>query len=311
MNAAQRHVERFLEMMQAERGAAQNSILAYRRDLTDYLEHVGEVLSATTDDVRNYLEVLGARHVAASTAARRLSAIKQFHGFLLSEGQTAENPAAIIATPRTARSFPKVLGEVDMLALLDAARDLSDRATPKQKLRHARNQCLLEILAATGLRVSELVGLSLKAALSKDLFLTIRGKGGRERLVPVADRARVVMKDYVALLRRHFKDDPKWLFPSHGRSGALTRQHFALELKAIARAAGLDAGRISPHVMRHVFASDLLAHGADLRSVQQMLGHADISTTQIYTHVQPERLKAVVEAHHPLARARGKKTAGR
>jgi integrase/recombinase XerD len=296
-------IDRFLEMMQAERGAAKNTIAAYRRDLEDYAEHADDLASADTEAVRAFLADLMRRKFTATTTARKLSAIRQFHGFLHSEGLAQHNPAAILPLPKTTRALPRIMSDAEMLALLDAAGALAKASVPKQQLRHMRNHCLLELLAATGLRVSELMGLTFKAAMASDIFLTIRGKGGRERMVPVSDRSRAVLQDYVAMLKKQSEKAPsKWLFPSHGRSGALTRQHFALELKALARFAGLDANRISPHVLRHVFASDLLAKGADLRAVQQMLGHADIATTQIYTHVQPERLKQVVESLHPLAR---------
>jgi integrase/recombinase XerD len=299
-----RHISAFLEMMQAERGAAKNSVDAYARDLTDYAGEVGELESVSPEATRLYLEGLETRGLAASSAARKLSAIKQFHGFLLREGIAGENPASLISAPKLARALPTILSEQDMLRLLEAAGESTNQAPPKQKLRHLRNQCLLEVLAATGLRVSELVKLPFSAARTKDQFLSIRGKGGRDRLVPLSDRARAVMVAYVEALTADHAPQPKWLFTSHGKSGALTRQHFALELKAMAQRAGLDASKISPHVLRHVFASDLLAHGADLRAVQQLLGHADISTTQIYTHVQPERLKEIVEQHHPLAKSR-------
>jgi integrase/recombinase XerD len=182
--------------------------------------------------------------------------------------------------------------------LLAEARERVSRAEGKARFKAERLYCLLELLAATGLRVSELVGLTVRAVTSDDAFLAIRGKGGRERLVPISDRARKVLRDYLKTLGA----ETKWLFPSHGASGCLTRQHFAIELKALAAACGLDVGKVSPHVLRHAFASYLLECGADLRAVQQMLGHADISTTQIYTHVQAGRLQAVVESHHPLAK---------
>jgi integrase/recombinase XerD len=304
--AEQRLVARFLEMMSAERGAAANSLTAYNRDLESYLEYLGRqgvsAKKAGTDDVRGFLadaEYLG---LARTTAARRLSAVKQFHNFLQSEGLAAENPAAIVEGPRAAKPLPKMLSDAEMVALLAAAENRVAKAEGKAIFKAMRMQCLLELLAATGLRVSELVGLSYRSALTDEAFLTIKGKGGRERVVPFSDRARQFLKTYVKALKDTTDSEPKWLFPSHGAGGALTRQHFALELKALARAAGLDAATVSPHVLRHVFASELLAHGADLRAVQQMLGHADISTTQIYTHVQAERLKEVVEKFHPLAK---------
>lgn len=301
-----RLIGRFLEMMSAERGAAANSLAAYGRDLQSYMEFLtakGIALKAVgTDDVRGFLadaEYLG---LARTTAARRLSAVKQFHLFLQAEGLAGENPAAIVEGPRAAKPLPKMLADAEMIALLAAAQERVQRSEKKALFKALRLQCLLELLAATGLRVSELVGLTYRAALTDDAFLTIKGKGGRERIVPFSDRARGFLKTYVKTLKAETESEPKWLFPSHGAGGMLTRQHFATELKALAMDAGLDAATVSPHVLRHVFASDLLAHGADLRAVQQMLGHADISTTQIYTHVQAERLKEVVEKFHPLSK---------
>ncbi len=305
-NLDSRLIGRFLEMMSAERGAAANSLAAYARDLRSYLEFLtaqGVTLKAVgTDDVRGFLadaEYLG---LARTTAARRLSAVKQFHLFLQSEGLASENPAAIVEGPRAAKPLPKMLSDAEMIALLAAADERVQRSEKKALFKALRLQCLLELLAATGLRVSELVGLSYRAAQTDDAFLTIKGKGGRERIVPFSDRARGYLRTYVKALKVETESEPKWLFPSHGAGGMLTRQHFGLELKSLARDAGLDAATVSPHVLRHVFASDLLAHGADLRAVQQMLGHADISTTQIYTHVQAERLKEVVEKFHPLSK---------
>ncbi|MDP8996472.1 MAG: tyrosine-type recombinase/integrase, partial [Pseudomonadota bacterium] len=220
------------------------------------------------------------------------------------EGLTHENPAAIVEGPRAQPRLPKILNDEDVAKLLEAAATRLAEAEGTAKLRALRLQCLLSVLATTGLRVSELVSLPFHAATSSDSFLTVKGKGGRERMVPLADTARVLMQDYVKALREVAKGEPKFLFPSHGAKGQLTRQHFALELKMLARAAGVNAAKVSPHVLRHVFASRLLAAGADLRSVQQMLGHADIATTQIYTHVQAERLKEAVESYHPLSQRR-------
>ncbi len=301
-----RLVERFLEMMSAERGAAANSLAAYGRDLQSYVEFLdarnASALTSDTNLVKGFLSEADAIGLARSTAARRLSAVKQFHGFLHGEGLAKENPAVIVEGPRAAKPLPKILSETEMLALLTAAAERVQKSEGIPRFKAMRMQCLLELLAATGLRVSELVGLSYRTALAGDGFLTIKGKGGRERMVPMSDRARGFLVDYVKALKLNSKAEPKHLFPSHGAKGQLTRQHFAVELKILARAAGLDAEKVSPHVLRHVFASDLLAHGADLRAVQQMLGHADISTTQIYTHVQASRLKEAVENFHPLSR---------
>ena len=301
-SASNRHVDRFLEMMSAERGAAENSLQAYGRDLTHYvvfLETRGVApLASSSDDIRAYLVSLEEQGFARATAARRLSAVRQFHQFIHGEGIATSNPAAIVESPKTGRPLPKILSIRDIDLLLAEARARVLRAEGKAQFKATRLYCLLELLAATGLRVSELVGLTVRAVTSDDAFLAIRGKGGRERLVPISDQARKVLKDYL----KTFGAETKWLFPSHGSSGRLTRQHFALELKALAAACGLDVSKVSPHVLRHAFASYLLECGADLRAVQQMLGHADISTTQIYTHVQAGRLQAVVESHHPLAK---------
>jgi integrase/recombinase XerD len=301
-SAQNRHVDRFLEMMSAERGAAENSLQAYGRDLTHYvafLETRGvALLASSSDDIRTYLMSLEEHGFARTTAARRLSAVRQFHQFMHGEGTVNANPAAIVESPKPGRPLPKTLSVQDIELLLAEARARVSRAEGKARFKAERLYCLLELLAATGLRVSELVGLTVRAVTSDDAFLAIRGKGGRERLVPVSDQARKVLKNYLKTLGA----DAKWLFPSHGASGCLTRQHFALELKSLAAACGLDLSKISPHVLRHAFASYLLECGADLRAVQQMLGHADISTTQIYTHVQAGRLQAVVESHHPLAK---------
>ncbi len=303
---SRRLVQRFLEMMLAERGAAKNSIVAYGRDLEDYLVFLaGRQLTPATsgsDDIRDYLVDLEERGLARSSASRKLSAIKQFHLFLQSEGLANGSPATIVQGPKAQMSLPKILQEDDVGKLLQAAEEQVARADAKGRFRVLRLQCLVELLAATGLRVSELVGLKYAAVKAERDFLLVKGKGGRERMVPVALRAQNVLRDYLVLLKSQSDGVPSWLFPSHGKSGALTRQHFALELKALAGLAGLDAEKISPHVLRHAFASDLLAHGADLRAVQQMLGHADIATTQIYTHVQTERLSATIRDFHPLAR---------
>jgi integrase/recombinase XerD len=302
-----RLIGRFLEMMSAERGAANNTLEAYRRDLGDYaafLESLGLAVKAPgPEHIRSYLAHLEAQGMARTTAARRLSAVRQFHRFLHSEGLVSDNPAMAIDSPRAGRPLPRLLSITDVDGLRDAAKARLSKLKGYALFKAWRMHCLIELLYATGLRVSELVGLRIRAVSSDDRFLTVKGKGGRERLVPVSKRAKEAVAAYLKVLSEHEKGAGSWLFPSHGAAGHLTRQHFALELKALAREAGLDVEAISPHVLRHAFASHLLAGGADLRAVQQMLGHADIATTQIYTHVQTERLKAVVEAHHPLAKS--------
>jgi integrase/recombinase XerD len=305
-NKADALCERFLEMLAAERGHAANSLAAYGRDLDQYTEYLVEAgleeATATADDVRGFLGYLQSKQLARASIARKLSVVKQFHLFLHGEGLVDQNPAAIVTGGRAQRPLPRILQQAEIDALLAEASRQVELSSAGGLTRALRMQCLLELLAATGLRVSELVKLPSNVISGTEQFIVVRGKGGRERLVPVSNRAWRVAGDYVAHLKSVREDTPRWLFPSHGRNGFLTRQHFALELKALARLAGVDPELVSPHVLRHGFASTLLAHGADLRAVQQMLGHADISTTQIYTHVQPERLRAAVEQHHPLAK---------
>jgi integrase/recombinase XerD len=295
-----RHVESFLEMLAAERGAAANTREAYKRDLTDFgkfLDRRGrEIHGARTGDLRAYLERLNDTGMAPRTAARRLSALRQFHRFLFAEGLREDDPTTAIDSPRRGRSLPKVLSEAEVDRLLGAARE---RPGPEG----ARLTALLELLYATGLRVSELVGLPLSAVARDPRVLIVRGKGGKERMIPLSEPARDALKRYrVARARAGEASECKWLFPSWGAAGHLSRQRVAQMLKQLALEAGIDPVKVSPHVLRHAFASHLLDHGADLRSVQKMLGHADISTTQIYTHVLSKRLKALVLEHHPLAR---------
>lgn len=298
-----RLIERFLEMMAAERGASANTLAAYRRDLEAYAEERGgDLRKAGPDGIRAHLAGLEAQGLARSSAARKLSAIRQFHRFLHGDGLSADNPATAIDSPRARRPLPKMISRDEVEKLLAAARARVEQAEGMRLLKALRLLCLMELLYATGLRVSELVGLSLSAATAEKDFILVRGKGGRERLVPVSTAARTALAGYLAVLATSGRGGSTWLFPSSGAAGHLTRQHFALELKALAREAGLAADALSPHVLRHGFASHLLAGGADLRAVQQMLGHADISTTQIYTHIQAERLVEVVETHHPLSK---------
>jgi integrase/recombinase XerD len=303
-----RLIELFLDMLAAERGAAANTLAAYRRDLDDFAAHLHaarrNVTNARGDDVRAYLAALAARGFSAASVARRLSAMRQLYRFLYAEGHRSDDPAAAIEGPRRGRPLPKVLSIADVDRLLAAARaPVEDAARPlTERLRAMRLVCLLEVLYATGLRVSELVALPASAARRDQRVLMIRGKGGKERIVPLNDAARRAMSEYLVLRREAERSaESQYLFPSFGESGHLTRQHFARDLKLLAGAAGLRADQVSPHVLRHAFASHLLQNGADLRSVQTLLGHADISTTQIYTHVLAERLKSLVRDLHPLA----------
>ena len=301
----ERLIELFLDMLAAERGAARNTLEAYRRDLDDFAidPSVAKngIAAATSDDVRSHLARLAKRGLASSSVARRLSAIRQLYRFLYSEGHRADDPAAVLEGPRRGRSLPKVLSIKQVDDLLARARDGLKADTPGERRRAARLVCLLEVLYATGLRVSELVALPASAARRDQRMLVVRGKGGRERLVPLNDAARSAMADHLTLHQEAKGAPSKWLFPSSGESGHLTRQHFARDLKALAAAAGLRPAQVSPHVLRHAFASHLLQNGADLRIVQTLLGHADISTTQIYTHVLDERLKSMVRDLHPLS----------
>jgi integrase/recombinase XerD len=305
----------FLDMVAAERGGSANTIEAYARDLADltaFLAARGRTMSsATTADLRAYLAALSDRGFAVSSQARRLSAVRQFYRFLLAEGHRDDDPAALIEGPRRGRPLPKVLSIAEVDCLLAAAqRAVETQQMPGvRRLRALRLRCLLELLYATGLRISELIALPASAERRDDPMLVVRGKGSKERLVPLSGAARSAMREYREALirwsRQHDRrtgsaSESKWLFASFGEDGHLTRQHAARELKMLAVAAGLRPEQVSPHVLRHAFASHLLHNGADLRIVQTLLGHADISTTQIYTHVLDERLRSLVRDLHPL-----------
>jgi integrase/recombinase XerD len=302
----------FLDMLAAEQGAGQNTLDAYRRDLADFSEFLaarGEGFAgAETQALRDYLADLDGRGFKTSTVARRLSAIRHLFRFLLNERVRGDDPAAILSGPKRGRGLPKVLSIADVDRLLARAKASSEvlAASPLQRLRAMRLYCLLEVLYATGLRVSELVALPLSASRSDARMIMVRGKGNKERLVPLNETSRRAMADYLAAMEalgrsRKGAAESKWLFPSFGQSGHLTRQHFARDLKELTASAGLAPRLVSPHVLRHAFASHLLHNGADLRIVQTLLGHTDISTTQIYTHVVEERLKSLVRDLHPLA----------
>jgi integrase/recombinase XerD len=300
-------VELFLDMLAAERGAGENTLAAYRNDLDDLSAHLRAakraIADATTDDLRKFIASLHERGFKASSLARRLSAVRQLYRFLYAEGRRADDPAAVLEGPKRTRALPKVLSIADVDGLLTQARANSENADQPsaQRLRAARLLCLLEVVYATGLRVSELVALPASSARRDQRMLVVRGKGGKERLVPLNSQAKRAMTEYLELRASTDNDaQSKWLFPSFGEQGHLTRQHFARELKSLGQACGIQPARLSPHVLRHAFASHLLHNGADLRVVQTLLGHADISTTQIYTHVLEERLKTLVRDLHPL-----------
>jgi len=298
------HIEAFLEMMSAERGAAKNTLDAYRRDLADYGAFVGAFDEVRTVDIRAYLIDLDGRSFAAPSVARRLSAIRQFHRFLFSEGVRQDDPTGTIDGPRKPAKLPKVLSEAEVERLIGTAETLASReaATIAEGVRSRRLHALVELLYATGLRVSELIALKASVVRGDARFFAIRGKGGHERVVPLSDKARAATIAYLGVRKAAGGEVSPWLFPAFSETGHLTRQAFARDLKGLAAAAGLAASRVSPHVLRHAFASHLLQNGADLRVVQQLLGHADISTTQIYTHVLEERLRTLVATHHPMAR---------
>jgi integrase/recombinase XerD len=309
----------FLDMLAAEQGAGDNTLDAYRRDLEDFSEFLARdkqnFAGVETQALRDYLADLDSRGFRSSSVARRLSAMRHLFRFLLHERIRSDDPAAILSGPKRGRGLPKVLSISDVDRLLVCAKALADapEASASQRLRALRMYCLLEVLYATGLRVSELVSLPLAASRRDARMIVVRGKGNKERLVPLNEPSRQAMADYLAAmeaLKQEKKNSgpasknssaSKWLFPSFGESGHLTRQHFARELKELAAAAGLAPRLVSPHVLRHAFASHLLHNGADLRIVQTLLGHTDISTTQIYTHVVEERLKSLVRDLHPLA----------
>ncbi|MDW8445036.1 MAG: tyrosine recombinase [Acetobacteraceae bacterium] len=294
-------VETFLEMMAAERGASRNTLAAYEADLIDFARFCSSrgvaLEAAATDDLRAYLHGLYQAGLSPRTAARRLSALRQFHLFLLRQGLRADDPTEALDRPQSGRRLPKVLSEREVADLLAAAGRL-----PGDEGLRAR--ALLELLYATGLRVSELVTLPRSALRPGAEAILVRGKGGRERLVPLGGAARSAVEAWLARLSARPDSGPRarYLFPSRSRAGHLTRQAFGLLLKQVARAAGLDPDRVSPHVLRHAFASHLLARGADLRSLQAMLGHADIATTEIYTHLEQGQAERAVAEHHPLAR---------
>ena len=303
-SSAEGWTDAFLEMMAVERAAARNTLTAYGKDLADaggFLASRGRDLAdASAEDIEAYFSHLGALGLAPATAARRRASVRGFYRFVLGEGWRADDPVRRVDAPKQGRSLPKVLerGEVDRLIAAASAKDGAAGL---------RLGCMVELLYASGLRVSELVGLTLAALARDPAFLIIKGKGGKERLAPLNDTARAAVKAYLPARARFLPKgaaDSPWLFPSRGAGGRLTARRFAQLLDEAALAAGVDPAKVSPHVLRHAFATHLLEGGADLRVVQKLLGHADIATTQIYTHVAGDRLRAVVEGAHPLAKAR-------
>ncbi|WP_395773958.1 site-specific tyrosine recombinase XerD [Agrobacterium pusense] len=309
-------LESFLEMMSAERGAAANTLASYERDLTDLREFLGSrgqsLTEAATSDLSAYLTHLSAQGFAATSQARRLSSMRQFYRFLYSEGLRSDDPTGIIEAPKKGLALPKTMSVADVNRLLGLAAQEAATEGPGQ-LARIRMHLLLELLYATGMRVSELVSLPVKVLRHEGRFLMIRGKGNKDRMVLLSRAAIEAMEKYEAARKALVSEkgkatkkaeatDSPWLFPSNSKEGYLPRQVFARDLKDIAIRAGLPPSAVSPHVLRHAFASHLLQNGADLRAVQELLGHSDISTTQIYTHVLEERLQELVQTHHPLAK---------
>lgn len=313
MQSTEALIDAFLEMLAAERGAAANTLEAYRRDLESFARFLTSrktsFAEAKSVDITSYLKALAEQGMAASSRARHLSAIRQFYKFLLTEGRIAEDPTHGVRGPKVGQPLPKTLTVAEVDRLITRARDRIAETSGRERFAALRLYCLLELLYATGMRVSELVSLPRSVLQGDSRVLTIKGKGGRERIVPLNAAARAALDRYLEV-GQHEEDGlapmlkTRWLFPSRSAEGHLTRQRLAQELKELAQEAGIDPRRVSPHVLRHAFASHLLDRGADLRAVQQLLGHADISTTQIYTHVLEERLRRLVLDHHPLARAK-------
>lgn len=305
-----RHVSAFLEAQLAEHNAARNTVLGYGRDLGDFSAWLGTtpLIAADRAQIEAYLAHCARSGLATATRARRLSSIRQFMRFALSEGWRADDPAIRIAGPGRSRRLPRTLSQAEVGALLDAA-----AAHGRSPADRARNRCLLELLYATGMRVSELVTLPAATCRGDPQLLLIRGKGGRERMLPLTEPARAALRDWLAL-RDHAPADgtlgrlvagpgARYLFPAKSGAGHLTRQGFNVLLAAIATRAGLDPAGVTPHVLRHAFATHLLENGADLRAIQTLLGHASLSTTEIYTHVLDARLRELVLTRHPLAQA--------
>lgn len=291
-----RWIENFLEVIVAERGASPRTVHAYQSDLEDFEAFLNTrhviLEKAEGDDVADYMHLIVKNGLSAKTQARRLSALREFFRFLYSENFRDDLPTDNVDSPKTGKALPKYLSEEEVLSLLQAA-----------EKKDIRLKTMLEILYASGMRVSELVSLPLAAVLHNNTMIEIVGKGNKQRLVPLDDPARRAIEKWLIERERYLKRGrtSKWLFPSKSKQGYMTRDAFFKELKKIALQAGIDPSRVSPHVIRHSFASHLIAHDADLRSVQKMLGHADIATTEIYTHVLEDRLKKIVETKHPLS----------
>lgn len=306
MDMSAAHAEAFLEMMSAERGAAKNTLTSYEKDLDELrsflLARGVSMTSASSADLQAFLGHMSKEGYKASSQARRLSAIRQFYKFLYAENIREDDPSGILDAPKKARALPKTLSESDTERLIALATEEAKAEGPG-RLERLRMLALIELCYATGMRVSEVVSLPARVLGEEGRFLIIRGKGNKERLVPLTKAAIAAVAAYGAALRAaHGDKEFDYLFPANSATGYLPRQVFARDLKALGARAGIRAAALSPHVIRHAFASHMLAHGADLRVVQELLGHSDISTTQIYTHVLDEKLRQLVETHHPLAK---------
>ena len=295
-------IDAFLEMMAVERAAARNTLSAYARDLEDaggFLAARGRDLAdASAEDIEAYFQALGVRGLSPATAARRRASVRGFYRFVLGEGWRSDDPVRRVDAPKQGRPLPNVLSRAEVDAIIAAA-------TARDGAAGLRLGCMIELLYASGLRISELLALPLAAVARDPAFLIVKGKGGKERLAPLNAAAREAIKAYLparpSFFAKGLKDSP-WLFPSRSAAGRLTARRFAQLLDEAARAAGVDADKVSPHALRHAFATHLLDGGADLRTVQKLLGHADIATTQIYTHVASDRLRETVLTKHPLAK---------
>jgi integrase/recombinase XerD len=298
-------------MLSAERGASANTLDAYSRDLAHFAGFIATqdrlLEEATTDDITAFISKMVEEGLAASSRARRLSALKQFYRFLIAEGIRSDDPASLVGGPKRESALPKTLSVDEVDRLLETAKRKVATGRDSQRAKALRLHCLLEILYATGMRVSELVALRRSALIGDERILTIKGKAGRQRMVPLNTAAQKALTLYLddrdLALRKGLedtKDASPWLFPSWGQQGHLTRQRLAQELKILAKDAEIEPTRVSPHVLRHAFASHLIERGADVRSVQKLLGHADIATTQVYTHMREGHLRKVVQDHHPL-----------
>lgn len=304
-------IEAFLDMMSAERGASPNTLSAYRRDLLDFTADVAKAHSdlkrAGREHIRKHLAGLSAAALKPSSQARKLSALRRFFGFLYSDGIRKDDPCGAIAAPKLSRPLPKILSQEDALKLIDAAQAHVTGAKKEHDEAEAlRLAAIVELLYASGLRISELVSLPLAAVRGSPRSVVVKGKGNKERLAPIGGEARAAMDRYLRVrdvfVPKSNSAAQRYLFPSRGADAHLTRRRCHQLLKTLAAEAGIDPDKLSPHVLRHAFATHLVEGGADLRSVQTLLGHADIATTQIYTHVASERLKKTVESAHPLAK---------